>query len=293
MMSSNSKKDIILECIREADSLAKDPSNIFKRMGDDKLTRLTRAYEKYSEAINLSICDKDHAILLELSEKKLNVLKRTPEVSEYEIGNEYVTLAEIQKKTNVNASIESYLIAIDIFSRLGDFRKREKYLINVGKLYETIDKKDMAIEFYIKAFNSDSDSNNYRVNIEIARLYVELKKYDEAFKYYETIANECVKNTLLKFSCKEHYMKATLCGICLHGKNFKEKYDEYVRDTPLFQNSMETALLDKIFEAIDNSDLDIFQEALSEYDKLKKFDDTQVQLLLNIKNNVVCENDLL
>ena len=289
-MVSRSKEDDIDKYIAEADALAKGPTNIFKKIGDDKLDRLTSAYEKYALAINLSICNGDRSKVLELAEKKLNVLKKTPEVTQYEVGSEYIKLAELQEKTDIDRSIESYLAGMTIFSEIGEFNRRQKYLIKIAKLYEKIGKNSEALDCYIKSCNSDT--NNYKAHVEIARLNVELKNYNIALEYYDKIINECLDNTLLKFSCKEHYLNATLCGICEKGIDFKEKYNEFL-STPTFDGSIEANLLKTIFASIENVDEEMFQGAIFEYDKLKKLDDIQVKMLLTIKNEVLLKGDEL
>lgn len=290
-MQTEYTNDDVLKCVSEADSLAKDPSNIFKKITDNKLSRLTLAYEKYAQAINLSLCLKDKSKLLELSEKKLDVVKRTPEVSSIEIAHEYIKLAELQEKIDNTLAIKSYLQAINLFSNQGEFNRRQKYLMKVAKLYDTNGDKDLALKYYCDAVDSDVDPNKAR--IEIARINAEQKNYNIATTTYEIVMKDYADNSLLKFSSKEYFLKCVLCGICWMGLDYKKTFDEYVQSYVIFQNTMEFNLLDKIFLSLETSDADIFHTALVDYDGIKHFDDLNTNLLLHIKNKVLLKDELL
>ena len=49
-----------------------------------------------------------------------------------------------------------------------------------------------------------------KCNSKVAALAAVLEKYDRAIELYEEIADAYVENDLLKFSCKEFYLKASL-----------------------------------------------------------------------------------
>jgi hypothetical protein len=67
--------------------------------------------------------------------------------------------------------------------------------------------------------------------------------------------------------------------------------DRYLENYVSFHDSMEAKLLQKILESIDSEDLELFQQTIVEYDRLRHFDDLQTSLLLFIKKNILTDAD--
>lgn len=284
-------QNTIAKHIKDGDALAKGPTNVFKKLTDDKLDRLTTAYEKYSQAVNLLICNKEYNKALEVALKKIEVLRRTPEVTQYDISNEYISLAELQERIKIDDAISTYCMAINIFVSTGKMSDRKKYLLKVAKLYHQLNEKEKALQCYIEA--NDQLSPDIKIEIEIAKLNIELKKYDDALLHYEIVAYEYLKNKSLYSLSADLFFNATLCGICVHKIDFKERYLGYFTSSASFQGRIENKLLDGIFQALEESNQELFQNSITYYDSIKKLDNVQIDLLLYIKNNVLNATDEL
>ena len=64
-------------------------------------------------------------------------------------------------------------------------------------------------------------------------LAAQLEKYERSIELFEEIADAYVENDLLKFSCKEFYLKAGLCTLCSGDvEGAKVKVERFVTNSP-------------------------------------------------------------
>ena len=102
-----------------------------------------------------------------------------------------------------------------------------------------------------------------------------------------------VDNNLLKFSCKEYYLKAGLCTLASSDHvGAKVKHERYESNAAYFRDSRESRLLIALADAMENEDVDEFTQTVKEYDAVAKLDGWMTQILLTIKKSMAGE-DLL
>lgn len=281
------------EYIKEGDKLSKIPFFTFNME-----SRLTDAYNSYGMAINLlktgRTRDRNEELILEVLEKKLNVLKRIKDTSNFEFANEYLEYAKLQayfKKSN--DAINSYLSAINFFTKTGNSHRRQELLVIVAELYENKADLESALKYYDDALCADMDSNAIKIEEKIAKIRVQLKLFESATAQYENLTKKCIDSDILKFSALKYLFKATLCGICWRELEYEKTYNEYLNDYPVINSkSREVELLNKVFEAIHDHQIDKFVEAMRSYDTVTPFDNIDVELLSNIKKIIEKEEEL-
>ena len=120
----------------------------------------------------------------------------------------------------IQAAIEPLEKAVMLFASLSRFQFASKWSLEIGEIYEkdVVDLKK-AIEYYENAVQysemSGEESSINKPEIKVATLAAADEQYQKALELFEKIADRMVDNNLLKFSCKEYYLKAGLCSLCL------------------------------------------------------------------------------
>lgn len=123
---------------------------------------------------------------------------------------------------------------IEIMTDMGRFSTAAKHHMTVAEMYETdiVDLEKAITHFeqaadYFKGEESITSANRCLLNV--ARYAAQLEQYQKAIDIYEQVGKACIENTLLKYSAKEHFFRATLCHICVDLLNAQVKFvDNYL-----------------------------------------------------------------
>lgn len=219
--------------------------------------------------------------------------------SSHELQVEHREVAKIyvDKLENYKKGLFHYLEAVKYCTYENNMKRVQDYMKEMAEIY---DKKMMdyqtAIEYYEKAIEADDNSQVYKIYIEIANIHCKLNHFEQAVVNFENAGKICMDNSMLKWSAREIYTMATLCGICLSGENFYEKYTEYKNLVSTFNNTIENSLIEKIFEAYEKNSAEIFHDAILEYDRLTgqlSGNSPKINLLTHIKNNINIQDELM
>lgn len=111
--------------------------------------------------------------------------------------------------------------------------------------------------------------------------------YYKAIQYYEKIADTSVNNNLLRYSVKDHFLKAGICHLAtedLVGTN--RAFEKYKEMDPTFTSTREHQLLVDLTAAIESQDSGDFEDKLYQYDQMSKLDKWKTEILLRLKNNI-------
>ena len=85
----------------------------------------------------------------------------------------------------------------------------------------------------------------------------QLEKYSKAAELFEQLAKSCIDSNLLKWSAKDHFLKAGLCHMCTGDMVATERaIDEYQSLFPSFTDQRECKLLKDLKEAIDEQNIE-------------------------------------
>lgn len=254
------------------------------------------AYELCQEALQIFKMNKkwDRAAVASMQGAKMQELLGV----KHEAASCFIEAYKMMKKVDAKAAIEPLEKAVMLFASLSRFQFASKWSLEIGEIYEK-DVGDLkkAIEFYENAVQyaemSGEDSSRNKAEVKVATLAAVDEQYQKALELFEVIADRMVDNNLLKFSCKEYYLKAGLCSLCLGDVvGAKVKHERYESQAAYFRDSRESKLLINLAEALENEDQEEFTQVVKEYDAVSKLDGWMTQILLKIKKGLAGE-DLL
>lgn len=255
------------------------------------------AYDLYQQAANTYKMSKNWS-------KAAEAYMKSSQMQEmlgvgHEAATCYIDASKMYKKGDVRSAIDPLQKAATAYAKLSRFNFASKYTSEVGEIMEN-DMADLegALEQYEKAvdyaqMDGSAESTMAKANIKVAKLAAQLEKYERAIELFEEIANSYAENDLLKFSCKEFFLKAGLCILCQKDvETAKIKLDRYESNAAYFRDSREANLLRSLISAMENDDADEYTQVVKEYDAVSKLDAWMTQILLRIKKQIGGE-DLL
>ena len=79
--------------------------------------------------------------------------------------------------------------------------------------------------------------------LKVAQYAAQLEDYDKAINIYESVAASCLDSSLLKYSAKEYFFRASLCHMSVDLLNAQHALDKYAQQYPAFQDSREFKLV--------------------------------------------------
>ncbi|EDV20331.1 Alpha-soluble NSF attachment protein [Trichoplax sp. H2] len=217
--------------------------------------------------------------------------------SRHEAASFFVDAATCFKKSEPEKAIESLNKAVEIFTDMGRFSIAAKHHISIAEIYENeLTEVDKAMANYEKAADyyrgEDSTSSANKCLLRVAMYAAQLEDYRKAIEIYEEVAAASLENTLLKYSCKEYFFKASLCHMCQDFLDAKHAAEKYCGMYPAFQDSRECKLIEKLICAGEEENVDEFTDHIKDYDKISRLDQWTTTLLLRIKKRLGEEPEL-
>jgi alpha-soluble NSF attachment protein len=79
--------------------------------------------------------------------------------------------------------------------------------------------------------------------LKVAQYAAQLEDYEKAISIYESVAGSCLDSSLLKYSAKEYFFRASLCHLSVDLLNAQHALDKYAQQYPAFQDSREFKLV--------------------------------------------------
>ncbi|XP_044026148.1 N-ethylmaleimide-sensitive factor attachment protein, beta b isoform X4 [Siniperca chuatsi] len=174
---------------------------------------------------------------------------------------------------------------------MGRFTIAAKHHISIAEIYESemvdIEKAiahyEQAADYY-KGEESNSSAN--KCLLKVGAYSAQLEQYQKAIEIYEQVGASTMDNTLLKYSAKEYFFKASLCHFIVDELNAKIAVEKYEEMFPAFSDSRECKLLKKLLEAHEEQNSEAFTEAVKEFDSISRLDQWHTTLLLRIKKTI-------
>jgi len=258
--------------------------------------------EKFSDAAELFKKAGDQYKLTKTWEYSANAYTKAAECSiksgsKYDAAMYYVNAANAFKSVNLQEAINCFKIAIELCTDEGKFSMAGKHQKDLGELYE----QEAGENSYFNAMESyktaadlyESEGSNSTATgclLKAADCGVMSGKpelVEKSGEIYEKIARSSVDNNLLKFSVKGYLLMAGLCRL-YKGDTVavRRALDDYQNWDATFCTTREFKLLEDILNAYEGYNPDAFQQAITEYDSISKFDKKQTPLLVQIKNAI-------
>lgn len=217
--------------------------------------------------------------------------------SKHEAGQRYVDAGNCFKKTDVEEAVRAFEMAINIYTDMGRFTMAAKHHITVAEIYEgnAVD-LEKAIFHYEQAAQyyrgEESNSSANKCLLKVAMHSAQMEEYAKALEIYEQVAADAIESSLLKYSAKEYFFKATLCHMCIDTAEAQRAVDKYCDMYPAFQDTRECKLVRALIVAQEEQNAESFTEAVKEYDSISRLDQWLTTILLRIKKGMNEEPDL-
>ncbi|CCD27244.1 alpha-soluble NSF attachment protein SEC17 NDAI_0K00530 [Naumovozyma dairenensis CBS 421] len=201
---------------------------------------------------------------------------------------------------NSTDAVNSLNMAIDLFTKKGQFRRAANFKFELGEILEN-DLNDYvnAVSAYEIAGDWYSQDQSVALSnkcfIKCADLKALNGQYIEASDIYSKLIQNSIGNRLSQWSLKEYYMKKGLCQLAATDNVAASRtLQEGQHDDPNFADSREAALLKTLIECVDDGDSEKLSQAVFDFDKFAKLDKWKTTILLKIKDTISqAEDDLL
>jgi len=254
------------------------------------------AYEMCQEALNIFKLSKkwDRAAVAAMQAGKMQEALGV----KHEAATCFIEAFKMMKKVDSVGAMQPLEKAILLFAQLSRFQFAAKWSLELGSMMEKDQGNlEKACEYYENAVQysemSGEESSINKAEIKVATIAAQSEQYQKAMELFEQIADRMVNNNLLKFSCKEYYMKAGLCTLCMGDvESAKIKHERYENQAAYFRDSRESKLLMNLALALENEDQEEFTAVVTEYDAVSPLDGWMTQILLKLKKTLAGE-DLL
>lgn len=176
--------------------------------------------------------------------------------------------------------LKSFIVAPPSLTAVEQKRDAEQCETNLD-LVSAVEKYKIAANMFD---NMDALASFSTCLANAARLSAQLDNYKQAIEMYERVVTKTQHNSLLKWSNRDHLFCASLCRLVLNNLSM-DKYEDMLLHTS-FKNSREGKFLVELISAIENNDIDMFTEAVREFDSITKLDSWKVSILSKIKNQI-------
>lgn len=212
--------------------------------------------------------------------------------NKHEAATQYVEASKCYRKGDFQEAIDCLESANEIYTDMGRFAIAAKHHVSIAEIYEStgILDIDKAIIHYTQAADyykgEESSSAANKCLLKVAMYAAQQEDYHRAINIYEEVAAVCLDSSLLKYSVREYFFKATLCTMCESIDSAERVIGKYSQMFPAFEDSREYKLIQSIIEAYKEQSADQFSAAVQEYDAISRLDQWYTTILLRIKNNI-------
>lgn len=249
---------------------------------DEAIDLYLQAANKFKMAKKWSAAGNAFAEAASLHQKNANKL---------DAATNFVESGNCYKKSDPNMSVESLLKAIEIYTDMGKFTMAAKHHQTIAETYETeVADMEKAIQHYEQAADyfrgEENNSSANKCQLKVAMFAAQMENYKKAITIYEQVADNALSSSLLKYSAKEYFFRASLCHLCYDIIDAQTALQRYEEQYPAFQDSRECKLVKALLSNLEESNVDGFTEAVQEYDSISRLDQWYTTLLLRVKKTI-------
>jgi len=192
-------------------------------------------------------------------------------------------------------AIDAYKNAIELNLQGNRYNQAARLQEEVGDMLAEDEIVDKAIEAYEQSaqyYETENDhANAQKRRLKIAHMSVKTKDYQRAIDIFEKVASENVDNNLLRWKVKEYLFKAMLCVICQGTEDDVKKWDKqeiihekYKNISDMYGTAREAKLIDSILESLKKTDIQLYKNSVSEFDRIQRLEKWCLDLLLIIES---------
>jgi len=217
--------------------------------------------------------------------------------NKHESATNYVNASNCYKKSDPNEAAGCLVKAVDIYTDMGRFTVAAKHHQTIAEIYETdVADLEKAMHHYEQAADffkgEESNSSANKCMLKVAQYAAQLENYDRAIKIYEDVSSHALESSLLKYSAKEYYFRASLCHLCVDVLNAEHAIKKYGDLFPAFADSRECKFVKALVGHLQEEDLDAWTKEVQTYDSVSRLEQFHTTLLLRIKKGIADADEL-
>jgi len=217
--------------------------------------------------------------------------------NKHEAATNYVNASNCYKKSDPNEAAGCLLKAVDIYTDMGRFNVAAKHHQTIAEIYESdVADLEKAMHHYEQAADffkgEESNSSANKCMLKVAQYAAQLENYDRAIKIYEDVSSHALESSLLKYSAKEYYFRASLCHLCVDVLNADHAIKKYGDLFPAFADSRESKFVKALVGHLQEEDMDAWTKEVQTYDSVSRLEQFHTTLLLRIKKGIPDEGEL-
>ncbi|BFZ11860.1 hypothetical protein BsWGS_14899 [Bradybaena similaris] len=217
--------------------------------------------------------------------------------SKHDAATCYIDAGTSYRKGDPNAAVGAIHKAIEIYTDMGRFSIAAKHHITLAEIYESeLSDIEKAVQNYEQAADyykgEESNSSANKCLLKVAQYSATLENYEKAIEIYEQVATSCMDNSLLKYSARDHFFRASICHMCMDTVNAHVAVKKYEEMFPAFADSRECKLVKKLLQAVEDDNIDQYTESLKEFDSISRLEPFLTTLFLRVKKQLNAEPDL-
>lgn len=208
------------------------------------------------------------------------------------VGDKYrasvniIEAAKVYKDINYEEFLKLFRSGIQILLDEGNITVATRNEIKLAEICKELFHYEDAIFWYEKALNhSEQKYEKRKLLEELARLYVQKDKFVEAASLFEELAGDS------QYNIEDYLFTAGICRLSVDLVDAKKTEENY-SFIGKWSNSTERRILLDIFNTVETSDAEEFQDLVLELDSRKTLDQIKVKILNIIKKTIVEEENL-
>jgi len=188
-------------------------------------------------------------------------------------------------------AVANFNKVIEVYCEDGKFDQAAKFYKQIAEMAE--EEKDIptAVANYEQAAtmflngNKEIDSNNCL--LKVAGLVCESNDLMKAAEIYEAQGKSCLKRKLGQHAAKGHFFQAVLLYMAMGDSvSASQKVEGFMGLDHLFTTSRECDFLKKLLAAWDAYDLQAFQDACQDWDRITPLDGWKMDMLTKTKAHI-------
>ncbi|KAH9004253.1 vesicular-fusion protein SEC17 [Lactarius hatsudake] len=251
-------------------------------------TKFEEAGDLYQQAANAFKLEKLFREAGDAFAKEAECREKCKETND--AANAWWNAAKAYKRGYPDLAIQALSQTITHLTQAGRFRQaadREKeiaqiYLQEQQDLRRACESFRRAGEWYAQ---EDATATANACFKDAADLHAELEEYPAAISLYDQVANFSLGSALTKYSVKDYWLKALLCGLAslVTPDGIWTRYGQM---DATFPSTREAKFISVLLDALDQGDEEIFSTAVYEFDQVTKLDNWKTAILLKIKKGL-------
>lgn len=302
MSSSHSqqREKEALSLIKEAQKIAQNSSgdgngNFFSKLFSYSTIDWSEVADKYVEAGNIY---KELSLWREAGDSFIKASDCASQDKDMIEGPRYrVTAATCYKKIDPLLAIMTLQDTIPSLLKQGRFDAVARHELEIAELFENqLDDPIKAREAYSQAGRryegEDNKAHARKCSLKVALLSSIIGEYKEAARFWEEGAKECAMDELRRYEIRENLLRSGLCRLAdasiqndvVGAKRAIESYGSTI--DPSFLSTREQRLLNDLISSLEDGDMSLFEEGITQYNKVNSLDPWRTKILLLIKRGI-------